>query len=189
MDRRHSVAGAFCGTYEHCMTGKPSRCQNTAFVRRADGVAQRLSLDGREINPFAEQTLVHERALVKVDPEVPFASAALLGCGAMAGLGAVFNTARPEVGSTAVVLGCRGVGLNVVQALASAAWPDRRTLPVARGLRARDAVRSHARPRSGRGRPGGRSRPTSASTTSGRPWQPWVRAACRRTPRDRRCAR
>lgn len=113
----------FCGCCEHCLTGHPSRCQNLDAVRRPAGAPPRLSLDDTpigqfaELSGFAEQVLVHERALVKIDPGVPFATAALLGCGVPTGLGAVFNTARPEVGSTAVVIGCGGVGLNVVQAL------------------------------------------------------------------------
>jgi len=113
----------FCGCCEHCLTGHPSRCQDLDAVRRPARARARLSLDGGEIpqfaelSGFAEQVLVHERALVKIDPSVPFTTAALLGCGIPTGLGAVFNTARPEPGSTAVVIGCGGVGLNVVQAL------------------------------------------------------------------------
>jgi S-(hydroxymethyl)glutathione dehydrogenase/alcohol dehydrogenase len=60
--------------------------------------------------------LVHERAVVRIDPEMPLAPAALLGCGATTGLGAVFNTANVRPGETVAVIGCGGVGLCMVQA-------------------------------------------------------------------------
>ena len=55
--------------------------------------------------------------------DVPFESACLTGCGVLTGMSAVFNRAGVEPGSSVVVIGCGGVGLNVVQgaALASAA--------------------------------------------------------------------
>src|SRR3712207_6585453 len=40
---------------------------------------------------------------------------ALIGCAVTTGVGAVLNTANVEPGSTVAVIGCGGVGLNVVQ--------------------------------------------------------------------------
>ena len=59
--------------------------------------------------------LIHEHALVKIDPEMPLDRAALIGCGVTTGLGAVFRTARVEPGSTVAVIGCGGIGLSAVQ--------------------------------------------------------------------------
>jgi Zn-dependent alcohol dehydrogenase len=61
--------------------------------------------------------------VVPIDDDVPLDAASLLACGVITGVGAVLNTARVEPGSSVVVLGCGGVGLNVVQgaALAKAA--------------------------------------------------------------------
>jgi S-(hydroxymethyl)glutathione dehydrogenase/alcohol dehydrogenase len=42
-------------------------------------------------------------------------SAALIACGVLTGLGAVVNTANVKAGSSAVVIGCGGVGLNSTQ--------------------------------------------------------------------------
>jgi len=67
------------------------------------------------LSAFAELMLVHEHALVKVGPEVPFEQLALIGCGVTTGLGAVLNTARIEPGTTVAVIGCGGVGLNCLQ--------------------------------------------------------------------------
>lgn len=53
-------------------------------------------------------------------PEVPFEKAALLGCGVITGAGAAINTASVRVGDTVAVIGCGGVGLNVIQGAALA---------------------------------------------------------------------
>jgi S-(hydroxymethyl)glutathione dehydrogenase/alcohol dehydrogenase len=41
--------------------------------------------------------------------------AALIGCGVLTGVGAAMNTADIKEGDTVAVLGCGGVGLNVIQ--------------------------------------------------------------------------
>jgi S-(hydroxymethyl)glutathione dehydrogenase/alcohol dehydrogenase len=64
--------------------------------------------------------LVHEHALVKISPEMPLDRAAVLGCATVTGVGAVINTAKVPAGSTVAVLGCGGVGLNVIQGAALA---------------------------------------------------------------------
>ena len=67
---------------------------------------------------FAEQVVVDASQVVAIDKDVPFASASLLACGVITGLGAVINTAKIEAGSSVVVIGCGGVGLNAVQGAA-----------------------------------------------------------------------
>ena len=49
-----------------------------------------------------------------VPKEMPFAQAALLGCGVVTGAGAVLNTANVNAGDTVVIFGAGGVGLNAV---------------------------------------------------------------------------
>ncbi len=46
---------------------------------------------------------------------MPLDSAALIACGVLTGLGAVVNTAGVKAGSSVVVIGCGGVGLNSIQ--------------------------------------------------------------------------
>jgi Zn-dependent alcohol dehydrogenase len=46
---------------------------------------------------------------------VPLDSASLISCGVLTGAGAVINTAGVKGGSSVVVIGCGGVGLNSVQ--------------------------------------------------------------------------
>jgi S-(hydroxymethyl)glutathione dehydrogenase / alcohol dehydrogenase len=64
---------------------------------------------------FAEQVVLPEQAAIKIDPDVPFEIASLIGCGVTTGVGAAINTARVEPGSTCVVFGCGGVGISVIQ--------------------------------------------------------------------------
>jgi Zn-dependent alcohol dehydrogenase len=64
---------------------------------------------------FAEQVVVHASQVVPIPAGVEPAPASLLACGVITGVGAVINTAGVEPGSTVVVVGCGGVGLNVVQ--------------------------------------------------------------------------
>jgi Zn-dependent alcohol dehydrogenase len=59
--------------------------------------------------------LVREAACVKFTGPIPFSSAAIVGCGVMTGYGSVMNAAKVKRGSSVVVLGVGGVGLNVIQ--------------------------------------------------------------------------
>jgi S-(hydroxymethyl)glutathione dehydrogenase/alcohol dehydrogenase len=64
---------------------------------------------------FSEQMLTHHSAAVPIDPDMPLDRAALIGCGVVTGVGTVINAARMRPGETCVVIGCGGIGLNVVQ--------------------------------------------------------------------------
>lgn len=69
------------------------------------------------IGTLSEYTLVRESALVKKHSQnLSFESASIICCGVMTGCGSVFNTAEVKLGSSVVVLGSGGVGLNVIQA-------------------------------------------------------------------------
>src|SRR5271167_4874747 len=116
----------FCGTCPQCVTGHPNLCENTE-VKMPPGVSRRLTWKGGghmnqafNLSSFAEQMLVHENAMVKIDPDIPLDRAALVGCGVMTGVGAVFNAAKVEPGSTVAVIGCGGIGLSAVNGAAMA---------------------------------------------------------------------
>lgn len=98
------------------------------FLWRADrgegppaGGASRLRRGGEAlgsflgVSAFAAVAVVPESAVLKVDPDLPAAQAALLGCSVTTGVGAVLNAARVRPGATVAVFGAGGVGLNVVQ--------------------------------------------------------------------------
>jgi S-(hydroxymethyl)mycothiol dehydrogenase len=72
--------------------------------------------DGTPLSPalgigaFAEKTLVAAGQCTKVNPAVAPATAGLLGCGVMAGIGAAINTGGVTRGDAVAVIGCGGVG-------------------------------------------------------------------------------
>jgi S-(hydroxymethyl)glutathione dehydrogenase/alcohol dehydrogenase len=67
------------------------------------------------LGTMSELTIVREAACVKMRDGIPFSSAAIISCGVMTGYGSVVNSAKMKSGKSAVVLGCGGVGLNVIQ--------------------------------------------------------------------------
>jgi S-(hydroxymethyl)glutathione dehydrogenase / alcohol dehydrogenase len=115
----------FCGACPQCLTGHPNLCENTE-VKLPPGAARRMTWNGALLNQafnlssFAEQMLVHENATVKIGDDIPLDRAALVGCGVMTGVGAVFNAAKVEPGATVAVIGCGGVGLSAVNGAALA---------------------------------------------------------------------
>lgn len=109
-----------CGECRQCMRGRPQLCAHEGLVRtEADG--PRLTRNGdlvhqfMELSCYAEQMLVHEKAVVKITKDLPLEKAALLGCSVTTGVGAVQNTAKVRPGDTVAVVGCGGIGLNAIQ--------------------------------------------------------------------------
>src|SRR5205814_10607002 len=64
---------------------------------------------------MAQYATVSVENLIKVDAKIPAECAALVGCAVTTGVGAVFNTAKVEPGSSVAVFGCGGVGLSAIQ--------------------------------------------------------------------------
>jgi S-(hydroxymethyl)glutathione dehydrogenase/alcohol dehydrogenase len=92
------------------------------MCRRAIGRPGRpFSRGGRPVHQFAstsvfaERTVVRAVQAVRIPDDVPPASAALIGCGVLTGVGAVLNRARVEPGDSVLVIGAGGIGLNVLQ--------------------------------------------------------------------------
>src|SRR5438874_6073093 len=118
-----------CGNCEYCRRGRPALCPDGTRVRNSgrllDGTS-RLSVNGKEIkhyagvSTFCEYSVIPESGLLKLEPGVPLDRAALLGCAVVTGVGAVTHAARVEPGDSVAVFGAGGVGLNVIQAAASA---------------------------------------------------------------------
>jgi S-(hydroxymethyl)glutathione dehydrogenase/alcohol dehydrogenase len=111
---------AFCGECEFCLTGRMYICSGKGLSRGADQ-RPRLSRGGDRVSQFvnlsgfSELLLVHERALVKIDRDIPLDIAAVVGCAVTTGMGAAINTAGIRPGQTVAVVGCGGIGLNVIQ--------------------------------------------------------------------------
>ena len=108
-----------CGACDACDRGQPTHCRDTAGKLHAPfTVAGERAFQFANAGVFAEHTVVSETQAVVIDPDVPLASASLIGCAVLTGTGAVLNRARPRHGSWALVIGIGGIGLNVLQGLA-----------------------------------------------------------------------
>lgn len=120
-DRVVLSLSVYCGSCALCLAGKTHLCVDKGATRRAPGDLPRLAIGNEplhqflDLSGFAEQTLVHENAVVRIEDGMPLEHAAVLGCGVATGLGAVFNTAAVRPGESVVVVGCGGVGLSAVQ--------------------------------------------------------------------------
>ncbi len=112
---------AYCGQCHECQDGHSHRCEDkpgkptdraagSRITRGAEAIYQLGNLGG-----YAEEMVVHQRSAVKMPEGMPPASAALMGCGVLTGTGAALNAAKVEPGSSVAVVGCGGVGLNVIQ--------------------------------------------------------------------------
>tara|TARA_Y100000766_G_scaffold285269_1_gene307500 strand:+ start:3751 stop:4746 length:996 start_codon:yes stop_codon:yes gene_type:complete len=101
---------AVCGQCRSCLRGKPQYCFSTHNAQ------QKMTLEGVDLSPalgigaFAEKTLVAAGQATVVDDAAAPEVAGLIGCGVMAGLGAVLNTAGVTRGDSVAVWGCGGVG-------------------------------------------------------------------------------
>jgi S-(hydroxymethyl)glutathione dehydrogenase/alcohol dehydrogenase len=67
------------------------------------------------IGTFAEEVVVPEEMVVPIRKDMPWPQAALVGCCVATGVGAVTRHAKIEAGSSVLVIGCGGVGLNAIQ--------------------------------------------------------------------------
>jgi len=109
-----------CGSCTRCLSGRSFQCQHPESTLRRPTDPPRLSrhgvglFQGLGLGGFAERALIHENQLAVVPKELPFAQAALLGCGVVTGAGAVLNTAQVSAGDTVVIFGAGGVGLNAI---------------------------------------------------------------------------
>jgi S-(hydroxymethyl)glutathione dehydrogenase / alcohol dehydrogenase len=70
------------------------------------------------VTTFSEYSVVSENRLTPMPQDVPFEIGALMGCAVTTALGLINNLAQLKLGQSIAVLGCGGVGLNVVQGAA-----------------------------------------------------------------------
>lgn len=109
-----------CGHCVECAGGHPALCEpgNRANMagtllrgaqrtrRRDETLFTQLGVGG-----FAERTICAEESLIRIPSDTPLEIAALFGCAALTGLGAVLNAAKVEPGTSVAIFGAGGVGL------------------------------------------------------------------------------
>jgi Zn-dependent alcohol dehydrogenase len=110
-----------CGVCYWCVRDQPAWCEELVggvvpprhVATRTDG--QAVSADGG-VGTYAELLKLREIGVIPVETDLPDEQLCLLGCGVTSGLGAVFNLAAVEPGSSVAVVGCGHLGLWMIQA-------------------------------------------------------------------------
>ena len=115
-----------CGSCIPCLTGQAYFCEGHFALQKERRLRTRTGQPlnaGIRVAGFAEAVVVDQSQLVVIPDDVALDRACLLACGVITGVGAVLNTAALTPGSSAVVIGVGGVGVNAIQgaALAGAA--------------------------------------------------------------------
>ncbi len=116
-----------CRECDYCLHPRTNLCQAIRTTQgqglMPDGTSRFSMTDGTPIlhymgcSTFSNYTVLPEIALAKVRKDAPFDKICYIGCGVTTGVGAVINTAGVEQGTTCIVFGLGGIGLNVIQGL------------------------------------------------------------------------
>lgn len=114
-----------CGACFQCARGAEALCERTHEVdsRLGDSRAHVGTTRWRgkpverafHVGTFAKYTVVRAEAVTPLPADLPLDPACILGCAVMTGVGSVINVAGVARGASVAVLGCGGVGLNVIQ--------------------------------------------------------------------------
>jgi S-(hydroxymethyl)glutathione dehydrogenase/alcohol dehydrogenase len=112
-----------CGACATCRSGRPTLCETAGRHGVAgmlmDGTSRLRTPDGAVLQHglmvacFAQYAVVPVAGAVRLPQAIPLWQAALLGCGVVTGIGAV-NRAQLRVGARVCVIGCGGVGQQVI---------------------------------------------------------------------------
>jgi S-(hydroxymethyl)glutathione dehydrogenase/alcohol dehydrogenase len=114
-----------CGRCYYCTIGRPNLCELRDKPRHLllDGTS-RFKKAGQDIyqylqlGTYAEMATVPDVSVIPIRKDAPLEVVCLVSCGVMTGAGSIFNRAQVKPGSTVVIFGCGGIGLNAIQAAA-----------------------------------------------------------------------
>src|SRR2546423_6851709 len=113
-----------CGDCFFCQRGQGELCKAADASLASGGLLDgtpRFSWNGAPLSQmaasgtFSEVSVIPASGAVKIPDDIDMKVAALIGCGVLTGVGAALNTADIKKGDTVAVVGCGGVGLNVIQ--------------------------------------------------------------------------
>src|SRR5918911_2489124 len=114
-----------CGRCYYCTIGRPNLCElrdkpryllldgTSRFKKGSQDIYQYLQL-----GTYAEMATVPDVSGIPIRKDAPLEGVCLVSCGVMTGAGPVLKRAQVKPGSTLVVFGCGGIGLNAIQAAA-----------------------------------------------------------------------
>jgi S-(hydroxymethyl)glutathione dehydrogenase / alcohol dehydrogenase len=113
-----------CGECPPCLKGFRSLCDRGALLLGGKAIADgtsRIHAGSQEVSPmnllgtFAPYMTVHKDSVVKIDKDIPFETAAIMGCAVPTGFGSATNVAQVAPGETVVVVGVGGIGMSALQ--------------------------------------------------------------------------
>jgi S-(hydroxymethyl)glutathione dehydrogenase/alcohol dehydrogenase len=113
-----------CGSCPPCLKGFRSLCDRGAILLGGKAIADgtsRVHAGSHEVSPmnllgtFAPYMTVHEDSVVKIDEDVPFETAAIMGCAVPTGFGSATNVAEVQPGETVAIIGVGGIGMSALQ--------------------------------------------------------------------------
>ena len=114
-----------CENCYQCNLGSKNLCENNSPIvgetKYFDKTLKTARFNNQYIprlfnlGTFSKHTLVKASAVTKISPETPYPEASIISCSVLTGYGSVVHTANVSPGSTVVVIGCGGIGMNVIQ--------------------------------------------------------------------------
>jgi NDMA-dependent alcohol dehydrogenase len=113
-----------CGQCPPCLKGLRSLCDRGALLLGGKAIADgtsRIHAGSREVSPmnllgtFAPYMTVHKDSVVRIDSDVPFEAAAIMGCAVPTGFGSATNVADVQPDETVIVVGVGGIGMSALQ--------------------------------------------------------------------------
>lgn len=112
----------YCGTCRQCAQGRPNICEGMAWAEAGtmpDGTSRFSNARGPVHHyagsTFSERSVVAAQTCIPIGPDLDPAEVCLFGCAVMTGVGTVLNSSRVRPGDSVAVVGCGGVGLNIIQ--------------------------------------------------------------------------
>lgn len=113
-----------CGECPPCLKGFRSLCDRGAVLLGGKAIADgtsRIHAGSHEVSPmnllgtFAPYMTVHKDSVVKIDKDIPFETAAIMGCAVPTGFGSATNVAQVQPGETVIIVGVGGIGMSALQ--------------------------------------------------------------------------
>lgn len=113
-----------CGKCQYCVSGQTYACVwavNISKGPQLDGTFRLRNRKGENVGQFcllgafSERVIANQDSLCVIDKGYSLDTACLVGCGVTGGVGAAVNRARVTPGSSVLVIGVGGLGMNVIQ--------------------------------------------------------------------------
>jgi alcohol dehydrogenase/S-(hydroxymethyl)glutathione dehydrogenase/alcohol dehydrogenase len=113
-----------CGECPPCLKGFRSLCDRGALLLGGKAIADgttRVRAGSHDVSPmnllgtFAPYMTVHKDSVVKIDTDIPFETAAIMGCALPTGFGSATNVAEVQPGESVIIVGVGGIGMSALQ--------------------------------------------------------------------------